>query len=169
MPERQHAITSELESFIPIIKKVVEQTERRVFRGETVANDEKVFSIFQPEVYCIRKGKSGKPNEFGKKVRFDQCDGKIITSWEIYDKNVSDTETLVPAIQSHVKQFGKAPYMTAGDRGCYSSKTNVLPGNSESSGLVCPNAEKSPGNERNMKNSVGLRPVNVSEQEVKAP
>ena len=122
------AITSELESFIPIIKKVVEQTERRVFRGETVANDEKVFSIFQPEVYCIRKGKSDKPNEFGKKVRFDQCDGKIITSWEIYDKNVSDTETFVPAIQSHVKQFGKAPYMTAGDRGCYSSENERLAG-----------------------------------------
>ena len=120
------AITSELESFIPIIKKVVDQTERRVFKGETVPNNEKVFSIFQPEVYCIRKGKRGKPNEFGKKVRFDQCDGKIITSWEIYDKNVSDTETFIPAIESHVKQFGKVPYMTAGDRGCYSSENERL-------------------------------------------
>lgn len=120
------AITSELESFMPIIEKVVDQAERRVFKGETVPNDEKVFSIFQPEVYCIRKGKRGKPNEFGKKVRFDQCDGKIITSWEIYDKNVSDSETFVPAIERHVKQFGKAPYMTAGDRGCYSSENERL-------------------------------------------
>ncbi len=120
------AITSELETFLPIIKKVVDQTERRVFKGETVSNDEKVFSIFQPEAYCIRKGKNGKPNEFGKKVRFDQCDGKIITSWEIYDRNVSDTETFIPAIESHVKQFGKAPYMTAGDRGCYSSENERL-------------------------------------------
>lgn len=120
------AITSELETFIPIIKRVVDQTERRVFKGETVPNDEKVFSIFQPDIYCIRKGKRGKPNEFGKKVRFDQCDGKIITSWEIYDKNVSDTQTFIPAIESHVKQFGKAPYMTAGDRGCYSSENERL-------------------------------------------
>ena len=63
------AIKSEIEHFVPIIQKVVEQTERRLFKGESVPNDEKVFSIFQPDVYCIRKGKSGKPNEFGKKVR----------------------------------------------------------------------------------------------------
>ena len=116
------ALKSELEHFVPIIQKVVEQTERRLFKGENVPNDEKVFSIFQPDIYCIRKGKSGKPNEFGKKVRFDQSDGKIITEWKIYDNNVSDSETFIPAIEHHIKQFGKAPYLAAGDRGCYSTK-----------------------------------------------
>jgi len=112
----------ELERFVPVIEKVVRQTERRIFRGETVANDDKVFSIFQPDVYCIRKGKSGKPNEFGKKVRLDQSDGKIITGWKIYDKNESDAETFIPAVEQHIRQFGRAPHLAAGDRGCYSAE-----------------------------------------------
>ena len=114
-------IKTELEKYIPLIEKVIDQTERRVFKGESVPNDEKIFSIFQPDIYCIRKGKSGKPNEFGKKVSIHQSDGKIITGWDIYDNNISDDETFIPAIQRHITQFGKAPYLAAGDRGCYSA------------------------------------------------
>ena len=119
-------IIADIERFAPIIEKVVEQTERRLFKGETVLNDDKVFSIFQPDAYCVRKGKSGKPNEFGKKVRFDQSDGKIITGWKVYDKNVSDSKTFIPAVKQHRKQFGKAPYLAAGDRGCYSGENERL-------------------------------------------
>ena len=113
-------IRTEIEKYIPLIEKVIDQTERRVFKGETVTNDEKVLSIFQPDIYCIRKGKSGKPNEFGKKISIHQSDGKIITGWEIHNKNISDDETFIPAIKQHIKQFGKTPYLAAGDRGCYS-------------------------------------------------
>jgi IS5 family transposase len=119
-------IQAELEHFIPIIQKVIQQTERRLVKEEITANNDKVFSIFQPDVYCVRKGKSGKPNEFGKKVRFDQSDGKIITGWKIYDSNVSDTETFIPAINQHIKQFGKPPHLAAGDRGCYSAENEYL-------------------------------------------
>lgn len=114
-------IKAELERFVPLIEKVIEQTERRVFKDESVPNDEKIFSLFQPDIYCIRKGKSGKPNEFGKKISIHQSDGKIITGWEIYKTNVSDEETFIPAIIQHIKQFGKAPFLAAGDRGCYSA------------------------------------------------
>lgn len=109
-----------LENYIPLIERVIDQAERRIFRGETVPNGEKIFSIFQPEIYCIRKGKSGKPNEFGKKCSVHQSDGKIISGWKIYDNNISDDETFIPAVEQHIKQFGKAPYLAAGDRGCYS-------------------------------------------------
>lgn len=114
-------IKDKIENFIPLIEKVIEQTQRRIFNGESVPNDEKIFSLFQPDIYCIRKGKSGKPNEFGKKVSIHQSDGKIITGWKIYERNVADEETFIPAIKQHIKQFGKPPHLAAGDRGCYSA------------------------------------------------
>jgi IS5 family transposase len=113
-------VQKEIESVLPLIEKVIDQSKRRLFKGEAVPNTEKVYSIFQPDIYCIRKGKSGKPNEFGKKVRFDQSDGKIISGWEIYGSNRSDTETFIPALERHIRQFGRAPNLVAGDRGCYS-------------------------------------------------
>jgi len=114
-------VKAELERFVPLIEKVIEQTERRVFKDQSVPNNEKIFSLFQPDIYCIRKGKSGKPNEFGKKVSIHQSDGKIITGWEIHKTNVSDEETFIPAIKQHIKLFGKPPCLAAGDRGCYSA------------------------------------------------
>ena len=83
------------------------------------------MSIFQPNIYTIRKGKRGKPNEFGKVLEIQQCDGKIITHWTINDSNVSDTIGFVPAVERHIKTFGKPPNLAAGDRG-YSSEENEI-------------------------------------------
>ena len=39
-----------------LLKRVVEQTERRVFAGETVPASEKVVSLFEPHTDIICKG-----------------------------------------------------------------------------------------------------------------
>ena len=45
------------------VDQVRRQTKRRVFEGETHAED-KLLSVFEPETEVIRKGKAGKENEF---------------------------------------------------------------------------------------------------------
>jgi hypothetical protein len=48
--------------------KVMKQTRARILRGDTRA-DGKILSLFEPATEVIRKGKAGKPNEFGKMVK----------------------------------------------------------------------------------------------------
>src|SRR5437016_6520133 len=58
----------ELDAMVPLIKQVMKQTRARIFRGDTRAEG-KIFSLFEPSTEIIRKGKAGKPNEFGKMVK----------------------------------------------------------------------------------------------------
>jgi len=117
------AIQKRLEQMIPVAEQVIDQATRRVQNDEKLSSDEKILSIFQPDIYTIRKGKRGKPNEFGKVLEIQQSDGKIITHWTIHDSNASDTEGFVPAVERHIETFGKPPNLAAGDRG-YSSEDN---------------------------------------------
>src|SRR5258706_7429461 len=58
----------EIESFIQHAIRQIDQTQRRVMQGETIAHAEKVFSIFEPHTEWISKGKAGVPVELGVKV-----------------------------------------------------------------------------------------------------
>jgi IS5 family transposase len=117
------SIRKQLEQIIPITEQVMNQTRRRILNDEKLPSDEKILSIFQSDAYTIRKGKRGKPNEFGKVLEIQQSDGKIITHWTIHDSNVSDTERFIPAVEQHRKTFGKPPNLASGDRG-FSSEDN---------------------------------------------
>jgi hypothetical protein len=46
------------------VQRVVRQTKARIFEGVTQFPD-KVVSLFEPHTEIIRKGRAGKPNEFG--------------------------------------------------------------------------------------------------------
>src|SRR5882672_9223117 len=58
-------LRQELDAMVPLVKQVMKQTRARIFRGDTHAEG-KILSVFEPSTEIIRKGKAGKPNEFGK-------------------------------------------------------------------------------------------------------
>ena len=43
-----------------------------------------LLSLFEPSTEVIRKGKAGKPNEFGKMVKLQEAENQIITDYEVY-------------------------------------------------------------------------------------
>jgi IS5 family transposase len=109
-----------LQTFIPRVEQVVNQTVRRVFQEESVPAQEKIVSLFEPHTAVIRRGKAGKETEFGRKVWLDEVDGGIVTRWQLLEGNPSDTEQWKPAIDHHIERFGKPPNLASGDRGVYS-------------------------------------------------
>jgi IS5 family transposase len=54
---------------------VVHQTKVRIFGGVT-KSPEKIVSIFEPHTEIIRKGKAGKPNEFGELVQVQEAENR---------------------------------------------------------------------------------------------
>jgi IS5 family transposase len=58
-------LRQDLDEMISCVRKVMKQTRARIFRGNTRSED-KVLSLFEPSTEVIRKGKPGKPNEFGR-------------------------------------------------------------------------------------------------------
>ena len=61
-----------LDSMAPLVRQVMRQTRARVFAGDTRAEG-KIVSVFEPATEIIRKGKAGKPTEFGKMVKLHEA------------------------------------------------------------------------------------------------
>jgi len=108
-----------LETVADQVRRVVKQTKARVFAGLTQFPD-KLVSLFEPHTEIIRKGKSGKPNEFGKLVELQEAENQIITHYEVYEERPSDQHLLLPAVEAHRRKLGRVPRWVAADAGFYS-------------------------------------------------
>jgi IS5 family transposase len=58
----------QIDEMLPRVKQVMKQARARIYRGDT-RSEGKLLSVFEPSTEVIRKGKAGKPNEFGKMVK----------------------------------------------------------------------------------------------------
>jgi transposase, IS5 family len=114
-------LRKELDTFVPRVQQVMRQTKQRIFGGDTHAA-QKLVSIFEPSTEIIRKGKASKPTEFGKIVKIQEAENQIITDYAVYEKRPSDSELVIPALDSHEKKLGCTPHLMAGDASFYSAK-----------------------------------------------
>ena len=62
------AQSSMIQSLIAHARRQIDQVERRLLKGETIAHDEKVFSIFEEHTRWVSKGKAGCAVELGVPV-----------------------------------------------------------------------------------------------------
>jgi len=78
----------------------------------------KIYSLHEPDVYCIGKGKDHKPYEYGNKVSVAAtANSNIIVGVVSHDSNCHDNHTL-PEVLSHIKENrGKDVKNAVCDRG----------------------------------------------------
>src|ERR1700675_3047682 len=117
-------LRQEIDAMVPRVKQVMKQTRARIFHHDTRAEG-KIFSLFEPSTEIIRKGKAGKPNEFGKMVKLQEAENQIVIDYEVYDQRPSDSDLLVPAIETHQAMLGRAPRLVAADAAFYSAKNEA--------------------------------------------
>ena len=110
-------ISEALRRVLPSIHTVVETSERAGPRGEKVPASERVFSIFEPHVELIVRGKRSKPVEFGHKVVLSQTPEKFITHFETLVVQKPDNDLTEPALENHRDTFQSYPDVMAGDKG----------------------------------------------------
>jgi transposase, IS5 family len=113
-----------LDDMIPLVHQVMRQTKVRVFGGDTHAQG-KLVSLFEPSTEVIRKGKTGKPTEFGKLVKLQEAENQIVIDYEVYARRPNDVDLLIPAIAAHCAKLGRAPRLVAGDAAFYSAKNET--------------------------------------------
>src|ERR1017187_9992757 len=113
-------LKKEMDTMIPRVQQVVRQTRTRIVEGITDSAG-KIVSLFEHTTEIIRKGKAGKPTEFGKMVKIQEAENQIITSYAVYPKRPADSNLLIPTIEQHRKQLGVVPRLVAGDAGFFSA------------------------------------------------
>lgn len=107
---------NELTTLTARARRVVAQTRWRV-AGAKVDSATRVVSLHEPDARPIKKGRLGKPVEFGSKAQvLDNQDG-LILDYEVKTGNPPDAEQLVPAVKRVQNRLGRAPEQVAADRG----------------------------------------------------
>jgi transposase, IS5 family len=117
-------LRQELDEMTSRVRQVMKQTRARIFRGNT-RSEGKLLSLFEPSTEVIRKGKAGKPNEFGKMVKVQEAENQIITDYEVYTRRPYDSDLLIAAIETHQALLGRAPRLVAADAAFYSAKNEA--------------------------------------------
>jgi IS5 family transposase len=111
----------ELEQYEPIVDRIIDQAERRVFDGEVVPSSEKVYSLFEEHTELLIRGKAGKPVEFGHKVLVAQTGEKFISHYRVLAACEADNTLLPEVLDAHEDLFGEGPAVLAADKGFYQS------------------------------------------------
>jgi len=115
-------IANVLAEYCRLGQAVIEQTERRVLRGESVPAQEKVLSMFEPHTDVIVKGQ--RDPIYGHKVCFTGGKSNLILDCQVFRGNPADTDEFIPALERLQKLYGKAPLKVAADGG-FTSKDNA--------------------------------------------
>jgi len=102
---------------LPVMRQVAAVARRRAFDKEQVPNDDKVFSIFESHTELIKRGRRGRPIEFGHKVLLTQSREKFITDYVVLEKCCSDNTLLTTVIERHEERFGAPPESVVADKG----------------------------------------------------
>ena len=81
--------------------------------------------MFEPSTEVIRKGKAGKPNEFGKVVKLQEAENQIVVDYDVYAQRPNDCDLLIPAIDIHHAKLARVPRLVAADAAFYSTKNEA--------------------------------------------
>jgi transposase, IS5 family len=84
-----------LRTFLQLTEQVRDTARRRVLHGESVPNNEKLFSIFEPHTQLYKRGKAGEPMQFGRLVLFFEDAAGFIVHSHILPREALDQDVAV--------------------------------------------------------------------------
>ncbi|MCA9734192.1 ISNCY family transposase [candidate division KSB1 bacterium] len=80
---RAAALLEALSYYHEMLEKHIDLVERRIIKGETIPHKDKVFSIFEPHVEWIQKGKPGQKVELGHNALITTDQFQFIVDHEV--------------------------------------------------------------------------------------
>jgi transposase, IS5 family len=111
----------ELWHYLLLTEKVCGTARRRVLLGETVPNEEKIFSMFEPHTELIKRGKQPDPIQYGHKVLVIEDAIGFICHYAVVANGVLDQDTLVPAMTELQARVGGKIKRASFDRGFHTA------------------------------------------------
>jgi IS5 family transposase len=113
---RLHRAVNDLHTLLQRTRQVVSQTRSRL-AGVMPDSASRIVSFHDVDARPIRKGRLGKPVEFGYKAQvIDNADG-IILDHHVQIGNPGDAPQLAPAITRITDRIGRVPTAVTADRG----------------------------------------------------
>ncbi len=109
-----------LQAFIARTERVQETARRRVLDGESVPNNEKLFSMFEPHTQLYKRGKAGEPIQFGRLVMLFEDGAGFITHHHLLPREQGDKDVVVEQTRIVQERLGGRIQRASFDRGFHS-------------------------------------------------
>jgi transposase, IS5 family len=58
-------------------------------------------------------------------VKLQEAENQIVIAYEVYEQRPSDSDLLIPAVETHQTVLGRTPHLVAADAAFYSAKNEV--------------------------------------------
>jgi len=113
---------AQVDHYLPLIARIITQSQRRVLDGEAVPAGEKLVSLFEPHADIIVKG--GRQVQYGHKLNLATGKSGLILDVVVEAGNPADAERFLPMLDRHIARAGTPPRQTAADGG-YASRANL--------------------------------------------
>jgi transposase, IS5 family len=110
------AVVDDLARTAERVERVVTQTRQRI-SGITPDGATRIVSLHDPDARPIRKGRFGRPVEFGYTAQVVDNEDGIVLDHTVEVGNPPDAPMLVPAIARVAARAGKVPVAISADRG----------------------------------------------------
>lgn len=115
-------IIAALDRFLPLTPQVMDQTQRRVFEGQSVPADEKIVSIFEEHTDIIRK--DNRETIYGHKICLTGGASSMILDCKVLQGNPADSTLAKAMVDRQVEIFSRPPRQIVFDGG-FASKMNL--------------------------------------------
>lgn len=112
----------EIQHYCTLCEKVIDQTERRVLRGEKVPSGEKVVSIFEEHTDIIVKDR--RDTFYGHKICLTGGRSNLILDCIVVEGNPADVTLTETMLNRQNEIYGRYPLKTSLDGG-FASKENL--------------------------------------------
>lgn len=119
---RVEILCSELRTVLELVRRVIEQTRRRVFQNESVPATEKVVSLFEPHTDIIVKDRRN--TYYGHKLCVTSGGSGLVLDCVVEQGNPADSQLAVDMITRLKGIYGHTPEQVSFDGG-FASKDNL--------------------------------------------
>ena len=119
-------VLQRMDQVLEQLPKARAQARQRILAGRPVANEEKILSLYEPEVRVVVRNKAGAAVEFGNSLFLAEGSQGLILDWELFRQSApADAQLLPRSVGRMEAAYGQVPTAIAADRG-FDSQTNQI-------------------------------------------
>jgi len=117
-------IVTRIKVIVEQLPAAIKQAHERIIGGRKLENNEKILSLYEPDVHVIVRRKAGAEVEFGNTLLLVEQEDGLIVDWKL-NKEISpgDIALMQESLQRIKKALGRYPTAVGGDRG-FASKAS---------------------------------------------
>jgi hypothetical protein len=135
-------VLARMDQVLEQLPQARQQARRRILAGQLLANEEKILSLYEPDVRVIVRKKAGAQVEFGNTLLLAENPQGVILDWELFRESAPADSALLPRSVGRMERAYGPLRAVAADRG-FDSQTNQI--GLETEGIfngVCPRSPR---------------------------